>query len=239
MLAWKLGPALATGNTIVLKPAEQTSLTALYIAQLTKEAGFPEGVINVLPGYGDTGAALAAHPDVDKVAFTGSTEVGKLIQQASGNSNLKRVTLELGGKSPNIILSDTDLDYAVETSHFGLFFNMGQCCCAGSRTFIEDKIYDEFVERSAERAKRRTVGDPFDLNNEQGPQVDQEQLSKILSLIDSGKKEGAKLVAGGKRYEGLPGYFVEPTVFADVKDNMTIAREEVLCLFLLSYSVNN
>ncbi len=140
------------------------------------------------------------------------------------------MTLELGGKSPNIILSDTDMDYAVETSHFGLFFNMGQCCCAGSRTFIEDKIYDEFVERSAERAKKRTVGNPFDLNNEQGPQVDQEQLTKILSLIDSGKKEGAKLVAGGKRYEGLSGYFVEPTVFADVKDNMTIAREEV-CFF--------
>ncbi|XP_037045593.1 aldehyde dehydrogenase, mitochondrial [Bradysia coprophila] len=227
MMAWKLGPALATGNTIVLKPAEQTSLTALYIAQLTKEAGFPEGVINVLPGYGEAGAALASHRDVDKVAFTGSTEVGKLIQQASGNSNLKRVTLELGGKSPNIILADTDMDYAVETSHFGLFFNMGQCCCAGSRTFIEDKIYDEFVERSAERAKKRTVGNPFDLNNEQGPQVDQEQLTKILSLIESGKNEGAKLVAGGKRYEGLPGYFVEPTVFADVKDNMTIAREEI------------
>lgn len=227
MMAWKLGPALATGNTIVLKPAEQTSLTALYIAQLTKEAGFPEGVINVLPGYGEAGAALASHPDVDKVAFTGSTEVGKLIQQASGSSNLKRVTLELGGKSPNIILSDTDMDYAVETSHFGLFFNMGQCCCAGSRTFIEDKIYDEFVERSAERAKKRTVGNPFELNNEQGPQVDQEQLTKILSLVETGKKEGAKLVAGGKRYEGLSGYFMEPTVFADVKDDMTIAREEV------------
>lgn len=133
----------------------------------------------------------------------------------------------MGGKSPNIILSDTDMDYAVETSHFGLFFNMGQCCCAGSRTFVEDKIYDEFVERSAERAKKRTVGNPFDFNNEQGPQVDQEQLTKILSLIESGKTEGARLVAGGKRYEGLPGYFVEPTVFADVKDNMTIAKEEV------------
>lgn len=131
MMAWKLGPALATGNTIVLKPAEQTSLTALYVAHLTKEAGFPEGVINVIPGHGPTGAALSAHKDVDKVAFTGSTEVGKLIQQASGSSNLKRVTLELGGKSPNIILSDTDMDYAVETSHFGLFFNAGQCCCAG------------------------------------------------------------------------------------------------------------
>lgn len=227
MMAWKLGPALATGNTIVLKPAEQTSLTALYVAQLIKEAGFPEGVINVLPGYGEAGASLSNHPDVDKVAFTGSTEVGKLIQQASGNTNLKRVTLELGGKSPNIILADSDLDYAVETSHFGLFFNMGQCCCAGSRTFIEDKIYDEFVERSAERAKKRTVGDPFDVNNEQGPQVDEIQLNKILGLIESGKKEGARLVAGGKRYPGLDGYFVEPTVFADVKDNMQIAKEEV------------
>lgn len=227
MMAWKLGPALATGNTIVLKPAEQTSLTALYVAQLIKEAGFPPGVINVLPGYGDAGAALSNHRDVDKVAFTGSTEVGKKIQQASGNTNLKRVTLELGGKSPNIILADSDLDYAVETSHFGLFFNMGQCCCAGSRTFIDDKIYDEFVERSAERAKKRTVGNPFDLNNEQGPQVDEEQMQKILGLIETGKREGAKLVAGGNRYAGLPGYFIEPTVFADVQDNMTIAREEV------------
>jgi len=227
MMAWKLGPALATGNTIVLKPAEQTPLTALYIAQLIKEAGFPEGVVNVLPGYGDAGAALANHTDVDKVAFTGSTEVGKLIQQASGNTNLKRVTLELGGKSPNIVLADTDMDYAVETSHFGLFFNMGQCCCAGSRTFVEDKIYDEFVERSAERAKKRTVGDPFDLNTEQGPQVDNEQLQKILQLIKTGKDQGAKLVAGGNRAQGLPGYFVEPTVFADVQDDMTIAREEI------------
>ncbi|XP_037914605.1 aldehyde dehydrogenase, mitochondrial [Hermetia illucens] len=227
MLAWKFGPALATGNTIVLKPAEQTSLTALYIAQLTKEAGFPEGVINVIPGHGDTGSALTMHRDVDKVAFTGSTDVGKLIQKASAESNLKRVTLELGGKSPNIILSDTDMDYAVETAHFGLFFNMGQCCCAGSRTFVEDKIYDEFVERSAERAKKRTVGNPFDTNTEQGPQIDKDQLDKILQLIESGKKQGAKLVTGGNRYQGLPGYFVEPTVFADVKDDMQIAREEI------------
>ncbi|EDV98943.1 aldehyde dehydrogenase, mitochondrial [Drosophila grimshawi] len=227
MMAWKLGPALATGNTIVLKPAEQTSLTALYIAQLVKEAGFPEGVVNVVPGFGDAGAALANHTDVDKVAFTGSTDVGKLIQLASGNTNLKRVTLELGGKSPNIILSDSDLDYAVETAHFGLFFNMGQCCCAGSRTFVEDKIYDEFVERSAERAKKRTIGNPFDLNTEQGPQVNQEQMDKILGLIQTGKQQGAKLVAGGSRADGLPGYFVQPTVFANVQDNMTIAREEI------------
>ncbi|XP_037950647.1 aldehyde dehydrogenase, mitochondrial-like [Teleopsis dalmanni] len=227
MMAWKLGPALATGNTIVLKPAEQTSLTALYMAQLLKEAGFPEGVVNVVPGFGDAGAALSQHTDVDKVAFTGSTDVGKLIQQASGATNLKRVTLELGGKSPNIILSDSDMDYAVETSHFGLFFNMGQCCCAGSRTFVEDKIYDEFVERSAERAKKRTMGNPFDANIEQGPQINAEQMHKILGLIKTGKEQGAKLVAGGNRPESLPGYFVEPTVFADVQDDMTIAREEI------------
>uniref|UniRef100_A0A2M4A5X9 Putative aldehyde dehydrogenase n=1 Tax=Anopheles triannulatus TaxID=58253 RepID=A0A2M4A5X9_9DIPT len=227
MAAWKFGPALATGNTIILKPAEQTSLTALYLAQLTKEAGFPPGVINVVPGYGDAGAALVNHPDVDKVAFTGSTEVGKLIQQGAGASNLKRTTLELGGKSPNIILADADMKHAVETSHFGLFFNMGQCCCAGSRTFIEDKIYDEFVERSAERAQKRTVGNPFDLTTEHGPQVDKEQYDKILGLIDTGKQQGARLVAGGDKCTDLPGYFIQPTVFADVQDDMTIAKEEI------------
>ncbi|KAH8388972.1 hypothetical protein KR215_009094 [Drosophila sulfurigaster] len=227
MMCWKLGPALATGNTIILKPAEQTSLTALYIAQLIKEAGFPPGVVNVVPGFGEAGALLANHWDVDKVAFTGSTEVGHLIQLASGNTNLKRVTLELGGKSPNIILADSDLDFAVEQAHFALFFNMGQCCCAGSRTFVEDKIYDEFVQRSAERAKKRVVGNPFEEKTEQGPQISEEQMEKILCLIKSGKEEGAKLVAGGERPEDMPGYFVQPTVFADVKDDMTIAREEI------------
>ncbi|CAO1380351.1 unnamed protein product [Diamesa hyperborea] len=225
MAAWKLGPALATGNTIVLKPAEQTSLTALYIAQLTREAGFPDGVINVVPGFGETGAQLVHHQDVDKIAFTGSTEVGKLIQIGSAGT-LKRTTLELGGKSPNIILADTDMDHAVESSHFGLFFNMGQCCCAGSRTFVEDKIYDEFVERSAERAKRRTFGNPFDLTTEQGPQIDGEQMNKILGLIETGKKQGARLIAGGGRPDGK-GFFVEPTVFADVEDNMDIAKQEI------------
>lgn len=210
---------------IVLKPAEQTPLTALYVAQLTKEAGFPDGVVNVLPGFGATGAALVNHENVDKIAFTGSTEVGKLIQVGAA-ATLKRTTLELGGKSPNIILSDADMAHAVETSHFGLFFNMGQCCCAGSRTFVEDKIYDEFVERSAERAKRRKFGNPFDLNTEQGPQIDREQQQKILSLIETGKKQGAKCVAGGGRPDGK-GFFVEPTVFADVNDDMTIAREEI------------
>ncbi|KAJ9573613.1 hypothetical protein L9F63_009007 [Diploptera punctata] len=226
MAAWKLGPALATGNVVILKPAEQTPLTALYIAHLAKEAGFPPGVINIVPGYGQAGAALVQHNEVDKVAFTGSTEVGKLIQQGAGLSNLKRVTLELGGKSPNIIFSDSDLDYAVEQAHFGLFFNMGQCCCAGSRTFVEDNIYDEFVERSAARAKNRKVGNPFDTSVEHGPQIDDEQMGKILGLIDTGKKQGAKLVAGGSRH-GDKGYFVQPTVFADVQDNMAIASQEI------------
>src|SRR5262252_2861234 len=200
MQAWKLGPALATGNTVVMKPAEQTPLTALRIGQLIVEAGFPEGVVNLLPGYGPTaGAAIANHMDVDKVAFTGSTEVGHLVMEAAAKSNLKRVTLELGGKSPNIIFSDTDIDEAVEGAHFGLFFNHGQCCCAGSRVFVEDKIYDQFVEKSGARARRRTVGDPFDPETEQGPQVDETQFEKVMSYIDSGRKEGAQLVHGGER----------------------------------------
>ena len=227
MQAWKLGPALCTGNTVVMKPAEQTPLTALRIGELILEAGFPEGVVNLLPGYGPTaGAAIANHMDVDKVAFTGSTEVGHLIMEAAAKSNLKRVTLELGGKSPNIVFADADMDQAVEGSHFALFFNQGQCCCAGSRLFVEEKAYDEFVERSAARAKKRTVGNPFDPKTEQGPQVDQAQFDKVMGYIDSGKREGAKLVCGGSRV-GDKGYFIEPTVFADVKDEMTIAQEEI------------
>jgi aldehyde dehydrogenase (NAD+) len=227
MQAWKLGPALATGCTVVMKPAEQTPLTALRVGELMLEAGFPEGVINLLPGYGPTaGAAIARHMDVDKVAFTGSTEVGHLIMRAAADSNLKRVTLELGGKSPNIVFADADMEKAVEGSHFALFYNQGQCCCAGSRTFVEDKVYDEFVERSVSRAKKRTVGNPFDKATEQGPQVDQEQFNKVMGYIDSGKKENAKLLAGGNRV-GDKGYFIEPTVFADVQDNMKIAQEEI------------
>ncbi|MED6246552.1 Aldehyde dehydrogenase, mitochondrial, partial [Ataeniobius toweri] len=227
MQAWKLGPALATGNTVVMKVAEQTPLTALYVASLIKEVGFPEGVVNILPGMGPTaGAAIAKHMDVDKVAFTGSTEVGHLIQQAAGSSNLKKVTLELGGKSPNIVLSDANLENAVEQSHMGLFFNQGQCCCAGSRLFVQADVYDEFVERSVERAKRRVVGDPFDFKTEQGPQVDQEQFNKILGYISSGKREGAKLMCGGG-VAADRGYFIQPTVFGDVQDNMTIAKEEI------------
>jgi aldehyde dehydrogenase (NAD+) len=227
MQAWKLGPALASGCTVVMKPAEQTPLTALRVGELALEAGFPEGVLNLLPGYGPTaGAALARHMDVDKVAFTGSTEVGHLIMKAAAETNLKRVTLELGGKSPNIVFADAKMDDAVEGSHFALFFNQGQCCCAGSRTFVEEKVYDEFVEKSVVRAKKRTVGNPFDKANEQGPQVDQDQFDKVMGYIESGKQQKARLVAGGNRV-GDRGYFIEPTVFADVQDNMKIAQEEI------------
>jgi len=227
MQAWKLAPALATGNTVVLKPAEQTPLTALRIGELIVEAGFPEGVVNILPGFGETaGAAIANHMDVDKVAFTGSTEVGHLILQAAGKSNLKRVSLELGGKSPNIVFADAQMDQAIEGSHMGLFFNQGQVCCAGSRVFVEEKVYDQFVEQSTARAKKRTVGDPFDAGTEQGPQVDRTQLDKVLGYIEAGQREGAKLNCGGGRV-GDKGYFVEPTVFSDVQDDMKIAREEI------------
>ncbi len=228
MQAWKLAPALACGNTVVLKPAEQTPLSALRVGELILEAGFPPGVVNILPGFGPTaGGAITRHMDVDKVAFTGSTEVGKIIMKGAADSNLKRVTLELGGKSPNIVFADAaDLEEAVEGAHFALFFNQGQCCCAGSRVFVEEKIYDEFVQRSADRAKRRTVGNPLDSNTEQGPQVDNEQFTKVLSFIESGKQEGAKLLAGGGRV-GDRGYFVAPTVFSDVKDEMKIAQEEI------------
>ena len=227
MQAWKLAPALATGNTIVLKAAEQTPLTALRVGELILEAGFPEGVVNILAGYGPTaGQAIARHMDVDKLAFTGSTEVGHLVMQAAAETNLKRVTLELGGKSPNIVFADADMEQAVEGSHFALFFNQGQCCCAGSRVYVQDKIYDEFIEKSAARAKRRTVGNPLDPGTEQGPQVDDAQFEKVMSYVDAGKREGAKLLCGGERV-GDRGYFVAPTVFSDVKDDMKIAQEEI------------
>jgi aldehyde dehydrogenase (NAD+) len=227
MYGMKLGPALSMGNTVVLKPAEQTPLTALRLGELIVEAGFPPGVVNILPGYGPTaGAAIANHMDIDKVAFTGSGEVGHLIMEAAGRSNLKRVSLELGGKSPNIVFADADMDQAIEGSHFAVFFNQGQACCAGSRLFVEDKVYDEFVDKSVARASRRKVGDPFDASTEQGPQIDSIQFDKVMSYIDSGKCEGAELLTGGKRV-GDRGYFIEPTVFANVKDEMKIAREEI------------
>ncbi|EFP01288.1 CRE-ALH-1 protein [Caenorhabditis remanei] len=321
MQAWKLGPALAMGNTVVMKVAEQTPLSALHVAALTKEAGFPDGVVNIIPGsfagrenaskarYGHTaGQAISSHMDVDKVAFTGSTEVGRLVMKAAAESNVKKVTLELGGKSPNIIFADANLDEAVQQANHGLFFNQGQCCCAGSRTFVEGKVYDEFVARSKALAEKAVIGDPFDLKTTQGPQVDgkqvgfceifgkkpskmtenhevslktpkkneffkrkwvivdiwmhrstdrhqnqsklayldirtcrktyrhyrrtdrpqvdRKQVETILKYIAAGKKDGAQLVTGGVKH-GDQGHFVKPTIFANVKDQMTIAQEEI------------
>lgn len=226
MQAWKLAPALAAGCTIVMKTAEQTPLTALRIAELIKEAGVPDGVVNVVSGEGDIGAYLARHPGIDKVAFTGSCEVGYDIMRNSHEKNLKRVTLELGGKSANIITKNANLDKALAQSSLALFFNAGQCCIAGSRTFVHSSIYDEYVKRAAEAAKKIKLGNPMDSSTEQGPLVSKEQFERVTKYIDVGVKEGAKLVAGGKRF-GNKGYFVEPTVFADVKDNMKIAREEI------------
>jgi aldehyde dehydrogenase (NAD+) len=227
MAAWKWGPALATGCTIVMKPAEQTPLTALYACSLVKEAGFPAGVINVVTGFGATaGAAVSSHPDIRKIAFTGSTEVGKLIMETAAKTNLKKVSLELGGKSPLVVFSDVDIDEAVEVAHNAIFANHGQNCVAGSRTFVQEEIYDEFVKRAAEKAKNRCVGNPFEDSTQQGPQIDDAQFKKILSYIDSAVSEGAQLVAGGKRW-GSEGFFIEPTVFANVTDNMKIAREEI------------
>jgi aldehyde dehydrogenase (NAD+) len=227
MQAWKLAPALATGNTVVLKTAEQTPLSALRVGELIVEAGFPPGVVNILSGYGPTaGAAIARHMDIDKVAFTGSTEVGHLIMEAAAKSNLKRVTLELGGKSPNIVFADADLDAAIAGAHDAIFFNQGQCCCAGSRLFVDEKCYDEFVAKSVEKAKNRIVGDPFDSNTQQGPQVDKDQFDKVMSYIESGMRQGAQMLCGGNQV-GDKGFFIAPTVFADVRDDMQIAQEEI------------
>jgi aldehyde dehydrogenase (NAD+) len=227
MQAWKWGPALAAGNCVVLKPAEQTPLTALRVAQLAQDIGFPDGVINVVPGYGPTaGAALTGHMDVDKVAFTGEGSTGKIVMTTAAQSNLKRVSLELGGKSPNIVFADADLDAAIEGAYFGLFFNQGQCCCAGSRLFVEEKVHDQVVDKLTSKAKTQQVGDPFDMNTTQGPQVSQEQFDRIMGYIDAGKKEGAQCMTGGKR-AGDRGYFIEPTLFAGVKDEMKIAKEEI------------
>ena len=227
MVAWKWAPALATGCTIVLKPAEQTPLTALRMAELAQEADIPDGVINVVPGFGPTaGAAITSHMDIDKVAFTGEGSTGQLVMQAAAKSNLKRVSLELGGKSPNVVFADADLDAAVEGAYFGLFFNQGQCCCAGSRLFVEEEIHDAFVEKLVARAKKQRVGDPFDMATTQGPQISQEQCDRIMGYIDVGVSEGANLLSGGKRV-GSKGYFIQPTIFSGVKDNMRIAKEEI------------
>ena len=229
MQAWKLAPALATGNTVVMKTAEQTPLSALRVGELIVEAGFPPGVVNILSGYGPTaGAAIARHMDIDKVAFTGSTEVGHLIMEAAAKSNLKRVTLELGGKSPNIVFADADMDAAIAGSHDALFFNQGQCCCAGSRVFVEEKCYDEFVAKSVEQARQRIVGNPFHEDTQQGPQVDKDQFDRVMGYIESGMREGAQMLCGGSRV-GDRGFFIAPTVFADVRDEMQIAQEEIFC----------
>jgi phenylacetaldehyde dehydrogenase len=226
MAAWKLGPALATGCTIVLKPAEQTPLTALRLGELIQEAGIPDGVVNIVPGYGETaGAALAAHPDVDKVAFTGSTEVGKLILQAAAG-NLKKVSLELGGKSPNIIFDDADLDTAIPGAASAIFFNQGQCCCAGSRLYIEKKAFDKVVEGVADNASKIRVRPGFDPESDLGPLVSEEQLNRVCGYLESGQKEGAKAVTGGSR-EGTTGYFVKPTVLVNTNPKMKVVQEEI------------
>jgi aldehyde dehydrogenase (NAD+) len=227
MWAWKIGPAIACGNTVVLKTAEQTPLGGLVAARLVKEAGFPPGVINVISGFGKVaGAALSSHMDVDKVAFTGSTVVGRTILKAAASSNLKKVTLELGGKSPNIVFEDADIDNAISWVNFGIFFNHGQCCCAGSRVYVQESIYDKFVQKFKERAQKNVVGDPFAADTFQGPQVSQLQFDRIMGYIKAGQDEGATVITGGKR-KGTEGYFIEPTIFADVKDDMSIMQEEI------------
>jgi aldehyde dehydrogenase (NAD+) len=226
MLAWKWGPALACGNTIVLKPAEQTPLTALRVGELALEAGFPAGVVNIINGFGETaGAAMVAHPDIDKIAFTGHVDTAKIIQRQAAET-LKRTTFELGGKSPNVIFADANLDDAVAGAFHAIYFHGGQCCTAGSRLFVEKKIHREFAERLAEKANARAIGDPLDPSTEQGPQVSRDQLDKILHYVDLGRKQGAKLLAGGQRV-GDKGFFVAPTIFDQVQDDMAIARDEI------------
>lgn len=227
MFAMKVAPALAAGCTVIVKPAEQTPLSALYYAHLTKLAGIPDGVVNVINGYGPVaGAALTSHMDIDKVSFTGSTKVGRLVMQAAAMSNLKQVTLELGGKSPIIIFDDAELDKAVDLALIGNLYNKGEICAAGSRVFVQEGIYEEFLKKLEEKVKSWVVGDPFDADSQQGPQIEKNQYSKILSYIEQGKREGATLLAGGKPF-GERGYYIEPTIFTDVKDDMIIAKEEI------------
>ncbi len=231
MAAWKLAPALAAGNTIVLKPAEQTPVTAMELGKLIQEAGFPEGVVNIVPGYGETaGAALTAHPGIDKVAFTGSTEVGKLIAHAAAD-NLTKVSLELGGKAPNIVFADADIEQAVSGAMMGIFFNQGQVCCAGSRLFLDERIKEEFLGRFKEKAQKVKVGDPMDKATLMGPQVSCEQLDRIKGYVDIARSEGATVLTGGEppqledRFSG--GYFFQPTIFSEVKNEMRVAQEEI------------
>jgi len=231
MAAWKLAPALAAGNTIVLKPAEQTPVNAMELGRLIQEAGFPDGVVNIVPGYGETaGAALAAHPGIDKIAFTGSTEVGKIIARAAAD-NLTKVSLELGGKAPNIVFADADMEQAVNGAMMGIFFNQGQVCCAGSRLFLSEEIKDEFLDRFKEKAQKVRVGDPMDAATHMGPQVSEEQLNRIKGYVDIAREEGAQVLTGGcpPELEGdfQRGYFFQPTIFGDVKNQMRVAQEEI------------
>ena len=226
MAAWKLGPALATGCTVVLKPAEQTPLTALRLGELIQEAGFPDGVVNIVTGLGETaGAALASHPGVDKIAFTGSTEVGKLIVQAAAK-DLKKVSLELGGKSPNIILEDADLETAIPGAASAIFFNHGQCCCAGSRLYVQKKHFDNVVAGISAVAQKIKIGAGHEPGTEMGPLVSEEQLHRVMGFLKSGQAEGAKSVVGGERF-GERGYFVQPTVLVNTRPGMKVLEEEI------------
>lgn len=230
MASWKLGPCLATGNVSIIKSAEQTPLSLLYLGTKIKEAGFPPGVVNIISGYGkDAGDALAKHMDVDKIAFTGSTATGKIIMQAAGSSNLKAVTLECGGKSPMIVFEDSDLKEAAKWAAIGIMYNMGQVCSSTSRVLVQDTIYDKFLElykKEVEENFTAGVGDVHDKETGHGPQVSEAQYKKILGYIEQGKKEGAKVVTGGKAFD-RKGYFIEPTIFADCKQDMTIVQEEI------------
>ena len=227
MLAWKIGPALSTGNTVVLKTAEQTPLSGLVFAQFVKEAGFPPGVLNIISGFGKVaGAAISSHMGIDKVAFTGSTIVGRTIMKAAASSNLKKVTLELGGKSPNIVFNDADIEKAISWVNFGIYYNHGQCCCAGSRIYVQEGIYDKFIEAFKKRAQSNKVGDPFAEDTFQGPQVSQLQYDRIMEYIKIGKEEGATLETGGSRH-GDKGYFIQPTIFTNVTPQMKIMQEEI------------
>ncbi|CAI0628964.1 unnamed protein product [Linum tenue] len=223
----KVAPSLAAGCTMVVKPAEQTPLSALFFAHLAREAGIPDGVMNVVVGYGATaGAAISAHMDVDKVSFTGSTEVGRKVMQAAALSNLKPVSLELGGKSPVLIFDDADVDKAVDLALLAIFYNKGEVCAAGSRVFVQEGIYDEFVKKLAVKAKEWTVGDPLDPTTRVGPQVNKTQFERVLSYIEHGKREGATLLTGGKP-AAETGFYIQPTVFTDVKEDMMISRDEI------------
>ena len=236
MVAWKLGPALACGNTVVLKPAEQTPLSALYLATLIVKAGFPPGVVNILNGFGRiAGAAIASHLDIDKIAFTGSTATGREIMKLA-SINLKNISLETGGKSPLLVFEDADLKEAVSWAHRGVMFNMGQVCTANSRILVQETVYDKFVEAFKEQVKNVSkIGDPFEDSTFQGPQVTKAQFERVMGYIESGKSEGATLTMGGEAYKNVngKGFYIQPTIFTNVKDEMRIYREEVFGPFVV------